>query len=73
MARRAVAEAGLTLTPDPLPEEVVFVRSDQYPFVREGVPAIYLKSGIKPRDGGDGLQRWSRSSARTATTCRATT
>ena len=55
VARRAVAEAGLTLTPDPLPEEVVFVRSDQYPFVREGVPAIYLKSGVTLRDGSDGL------------------
>jgi Zn-dependent M28 family amino/carboxypeptidase len=55
VARRAVAGAGLMLTPDPLPEEVVFVRSDQYPFVREGVPAIYLKSGVTLRDGGDGL------------------
>jgi len=55
VAQRAVAESGLALTPDPLPEEVVFVRSDQYPFVREGVPAIYLKSGIRLRDGGDGL------------------
>jgi hypothetical protein len=55
VAQRAVAQAGLTLTPDPLPEEVVFVRSDQYPFVREGVPAIYLKSGVTLRDGGDGL------------------
>ncbi len=55
VVQRVVAQAGLTLTPDPLPEEVVFVRSDQYPFVREGVPAIYLKSGVTPRDGGDGL------------------
>jgi len=55
VAQRAVAEAGLALTPDPLPEEVVFVRSDQYPFVREGVPAIYLKSGVTLRGGGDGL------------------
>lgn len=57
VARKAVAQAGLTLTPDPLPEEVTFVRSDQYPFVRAGVPAIYLKSGIRQRDGGDGLAR----------------
>jgi len=51
---RAVAEAGLTLTPDPIPEEVIFVRSDQYAFVRQGVPAVYLLAGIKPRDGSDG-------------------
>jgi hypothetical protein len=57
LARRAVTEAGLTLTPDPQPEEVVFVRSDQYAFVRAGVPAIYLIGGVKPLGGGDGVQR----------------
>jgi Zn-dependent M28 family amino/carboxypeptidase len=56
VARRAVAEAGLTLTPDPFPDEVVFVRSDQYAFVRQGVPAIYLLSGVSTRDGSDGAQ-----------------
>jgi len=54
VARRAVAEAGLTLTPDPFPDEVVFIRSDQYAFVRKGVPAVYLNAGVKPRDGSDG-------------------
>jgi len=34
-----------TVSPDPAPEEVVFVRSDQYPFIRAGVPALFLKSG----------------------------
>ena len=56
VARRAVVEAGLSLTPDPFPEEVVFVRSDQYAFVRAGVPAIYLLAGVKPRDGSDGTR-----------------
>jgi hypothetical protein len=51
---RAVAEAGLTLTPELFPEEVIFVRSDQYAFVRQGVPAVYLVAGVKPRDGSDG-------------------
>jgi hypothetical protein len=54
VARRAVAEAGLTLTPDPFPDEVVFIRSDQYAFVRKGIPAVYLNGGVKPRDGSDG-------------------
>lgn len=40
----------LTVTPDPIPEEVIFVRSDQYPFVKQGVPAIYLDTGIKSAD-----------------------
>jgi Zn-dependent M28 family amino/carboxypeptidase len=58
VAERAVAEAGLAMTPDPFADEVLFVRSDQYPFVREGVPAIVLLAGVKPRDGSDGLQRF---------------
>jgi hypothetical protein len=58
VAERAVAEAGLTMTQDPFADEVLFVRSDQYPFVREGVPAIVLLAGVKPRDGSDGVQRF---------------
>ncbi|TCO76096.1 M28 family metallopeptidase [Chromatocurvus halotolerans] len=54
VTERAVAQADIVLTPDPAPEEVVFVRSDQYPFVRAGIPAVYLKGGVKLRDGGDG-------------------
>ena len=48
---RAAAEAeGFSLTPDPLPEETLFIRSDQYSFVRKGVPAIYLVSGFNSTD-----------------------
>ena len=45
----AAAQLGVSLTADPKPEEVVFVRSDQYAFVREGIPAVYLDAGIKAR------------------------
>jgi len=48
--RAAAAQLGVGLTPDPKPEEVVFVRSDQYAFVREGIPAVYLDAGIKARN-----------------------
>ena len=34
-----------TVSPDPTPDEVVFVRSDQYPFIRAGVPALFMKAG----------------------------
>jgi len=54
VARAAVTAAGLTLTPDPMPEEVIFVRSDQYRFVQQGVPAVYLLSGVTRKDGLDG-------------------
>lgn len=42
----AAAEIGVTLSPDPFPEEVIFVRSDQYAFVRAGIPAVYLLGGV---------------------------
>ncbi|MCK7592392.1 M28 family metallopeptidase [Pseudomarimonas salicorniae] len=42
----AAAELDIALTPDPFPEEVVFVRSDQFAFVRRGIPAVYLDGGI---------------------------
>ena len=48
MAARAVKAEGLTLTPDPMPEETIFVRSDQYSFIRQGIPAIYLDHGVGP-------------------------
>ena len=35
----------LGLSPDPQPEEAVFTRSDHYPFVRQGVPSVFLKTG----------------------------
>ena len=47
----AAARTGFTVSPDPLPDEVIFVRSDQYEFVRAGVPALLIAAGTKPLDG----------------------
>ena len=44
VARVARAE-GIKLSPDPAPEQVSFVRTDHYPFVKEGVPAVSLDLG----------------------------
>lgn len=41
---------GLEVSPDPLPEEVFFIRSDQYSFVRQGVPAVAIGEGFKAVD-----------------------
>ena len=35
-----------TVVPDPLPDRNVFIRTDQYSFVREGVPALFMKFGF---------------------------
>lgn len=49
---KAAAQAGFTVSPDPYPQEVVFVRSDQYSFVKRGVPAVFLVTGFGSRDPG---------------------
>ena len=48
--QKAVAAVGLRLSPDPMPQENLFVRSDQYSFVRTGVPSVYLAPGFTARD-----------------------
>jgi hypothetical protein len=50
IAAAAAQRTGFTVTPDPMPEETIFVRSDQYRFVQSGVPALYLSTGQQPLD-----------------------
>ena len=54
---RTVAEAGASMgikvSPDPMPQESIFVRSDHYSFVRQGVPAILLMTGYA--NGGEAV------------------
>jgi hypothetical protein len=55
----AIAEEGFTLTPDPMPEEVIFIRSDQYSFVKQGVPSVFLVPGYTATDPDvDGEKLW---------------
>ncbi|MFC7302454.1 M28 family peptidase [Cognatiluteimonas weifangensis] len=42
---RVAGRLRMPLSPDPFPEETMFTRSDQYAFVRAGVPALYLDGG----------------------------
>lgn len=58
---KTVAEAGkgmgVAVSPDPMPEETLFVRSDHYPFVKRGVPAVFLMTGWA--NGGQAIwRRW---------------
>lgn len=48
--KQAADDVGFLLSPDPAPEEVVFVRSDQFAFVRQGIPAVYLDGGVVAKD-----------------------
>jgi len=53
VAARVAGDNGFTLSPDPDPAEVYFIRSDQYSFIRQGIPAIYLDPGAGTVGGGD--------------------
>ncbi len=43
---KAAKILGLKISPDPFPEQVVFIRSDHYSFIKKGVPALFIKSGF---------------------------
>lgn len=46
VARTVAVAQGLALTPDPLPERNSFTRTDQFSFVKAGVPALAFKFGF---------------------------
>ncbi|HEX4543272.1 MAG TPA: M28 family metallopeptidase [Candidatus Acidoferrum sp.] len=37
----------LDVSPDPYPEQVLFIRSDQYSFVKQRIPSLFLSTGKK--------------------------
>ena len=47
IVRRAVGGVGVGLSPDPMPEQGFFTRSDHFNFVRKGIPSVFLWPGIK--------------------------
>jgi Zn-dependent M28 family amino/carboxypeptidase len=57
VVERAAREVGVAVRPDPIPERVLFVRGDQYPFVRKGIPSVFLFSGFDA-GGVDGLEQF---------------
>jgi Zn-dependent M28 family amino/carboxypeptidase len=46
----AARKMGYTISPDPRPEEGFFTRSDQYSFVRRGVPSVKVDPGTQSTD-----------------------
>jgi peptidase M28-like protein len=52
LARNAASAQGYKLSPELAPEEVGFIRSDQFSFIRHGVPALVVDSGYQARDPG---------------------
>lgn len=49
LARAAAAATGYRLSADPSPEEVSFIRSDQFSFIQRGIPSLVLTGGYKAK------------------------
>lgn len=53
---------GYDVSPDPMPEENAFIRSDQYSFVLQGVPAVDIEDGVHSTDpkvnGMEVIKKW---------------
>ncbi len=47
LVAQAAQRVGVKLSPDPLPEEGIFTRSDHYRFVEQGVPSVMLMTGFE--------------------------
>lgn len=51
---QVASRMGLRVTPDPYPEEGFFLRADNYPFARAGVPSLYMALGTDGEKHGKG-------------------
>src|ERR1035438_3275038 len=63
MARKVAQEQGVQVQADPQPLRNAFIRSDQYSFIRQGIPAVKLDVGFdrseERRVGKEGRYRWA--------------
>jgi len=49
-AHKTADRLKLDVSPDPVPDLVLFIRSDQYSFVKQGIPSVFASAGIKSSD-----------------------
>ncbi len=47
IVKRAAESIGVGFSPDPMPDQGLFTRSDHYRFVQQGVPSVFLWPGQK--------------------------
>lgn len=56
---KAAQKYGTEQSPDPMPEQAIFTRSDHYTLVKKGIPAVFLMTGFTSRtEGEDGGEVW---------------
>jgi Zn-dependent M28 family amino/carboxypeptidase len=58
-AKEAAESEGVAVQPDPEPQRNIFIRSDQYNFIRHGIPALMIDVGaISGSPEADTLREW---------------
>lgn len=61
VVERAAGRYGIESSPDPMPEQAIFTRSDHYMLVTRGIPAVFLMTGFTSQDEDeDGGEVWAR-------------
>jgi len=61
VVRRVAKSESLKIIPDPSPQRRIFVRSDQYAFIRSGIPALMLDSGPTDSAATAAEEAWRKS------------
>ncbi|MDQ6699663.1 MAG: M28 family metallopeptidase, partial [Acidobacteriota bacterium] len=57
--RQVAKQMGLRIQGDPEPLRNVFIRSDQYSFIRQGIPSLSMKLGYEKGSAEEGIaKRW---------------
>jgi Zn-dependent M28 family amino/carboxypeptidase len=62
--KNAAEILSLEIMPDHMPDEVRFVRSDQYNFIKKGIPALHVKYGLKSTNPDEDLSKAIRNYTR---------
>jgi Zn-dependent M28 family amino/carboxypeptidase len=50
VVQRDASLLGLKVSPEAEPEQNFFVRADQYSFVRQGIPSVFISEGNEAKD-----------------------
>ena len=61
VVERAAGRYGIGSSPDPMPEQAIFTRSDHYMLVTRGIPAVFLMTGFTSQDEDEnGGEVWAQ-------------
>jgi Zn-dependent M28 family amino/carboxypeptidase len=60
VVRTVAATLRLKVSPDPNPDQHYFTRADQYSFVRQGIPSVFIREGDEAKDPNFNATKFNR-------------